>query len=96
MTLVKLQADFFKKPQTWTKGEIIFLLRYYPLYKHNPSHYTASTLRGHLKSRTMSAISKKYWSICGATGKKHEDPKQYVMDFYRDRIEAPKPRKENG
>lgn len=88
MPLVKLQANLQPKAQKWSKVEIACLLKLYPLYKAGNSRITAGVLRGHLGSRTMSAISKKYWTIMGSDHKKRVNINQRNFDFFQDKIEA--------
>ena len=86
MTEIKLQANLQPIPKKWAEVEINFLLKFYPLYKNGSLKYNASFLRGNLKSRTMSAISKKYWSICGSIHKQRTNINQRLFDFAQDKL----------
>ena len=84
---VKFQATLQPNPHKWENKEIAFLLKYYPLYKAGSQKYTASWLRGQLKSRSMAALSKKYWEIMGSEHKPRYDTNQFKFDFAQDFIE---------
>lgn len=86
MRMLDLKANYFQTPKEWTQVEIAFLIKYYPLYKQGSTKWTASTLRGNLQSRTMSAISKKYWSIMGSTITPNEDINQNKFDFAQEKL----------
>jgi len=86
MTEVILQANIQPEPRQWTKVEINFLLKFYPLYKAHSHKYNASFLRGNLQNRTMAAISKKFWTICGSEHKPKYDINQEHFDFAQDKI----------
>jgi hypothetical protein len=83
---VELRANLQPIPKKWSKTEIVFLLKYYPLYKAGHHRYTASVLRGALQGRTMAAISKKYWSIMGGLHSKKPNVNQYLFDFACDKL----------
>lgn len=87
MTKVILQANLQPTPKKWSKTEIIFLLKYYPLYKSGNQKYTAGVIRGNLQSRSMAAISKKYWEIMGSEHIKKIDINQVLFDFAQDKLE---------
>jgi len=59
-----------------------------PIYKAGNQRYTAGVLRGHLQSRTMAAISKKYWEIMGSTHIKRENINQMNFDFLQEKLNA--------
>jgi len=48
--------------------------------------YNAGVLRGNLQSRSMAAISKKYWEIMGSEHKKKIDINQRLFDFAQDKL----------
>jgi len=79
--IVEMRANLQPEAQKWSDIEIRFLLRFYPQYKNGDRNMTSSTLRSHLKSRTMSAISKKYWSIMGSDRKEKIDIHQLQFNF---------------
>lgn len=83
---VELKANLQPKPTKWTEVEIQFLLKYYPRYKENDLRITTGVLRGHLQNRTMSAISKKYWSIMGCEHKEKIELNQLEFSFKRQQL----------
>ncbi len=85
---VQLKANLQPVPKKWSEVEIRLLLKLYPLYKAGNQRYTAGVLRGHLQSRTMAAISKKYWEIMGSTHIKRENINQMNFDFLQEKLNA--------
>ncbi len=88
MQEIQLRARIQNKSQKWDKVEVDALLKYYPLYKSGNQRYSPGVLRGMLKSRTMSAISKKYWSIMGSEHKQKDNIQQVKFDFLQEKLNA--------
>lgn len=84
---IEFQGGQRKVNQEWTPVEVLFLLKYYPKYKSGNSNYQAGWIRGHLKGRSMNAISNKYWSYLGTTKTEEINPNQSVMPFLFDKLE---------
>lgn len=84
---IQLQGGIIHGPQDWEAKEVLFLLKYYPKYKSGNSNYNGSWIRGHLKSRTLAAISKKYWTLVGRTTTTELNPNQQCMPFLFERLD---------
>ena len=84
---VILQGGIPHTGQKWEAVEVLFLLKYYPKYKSGNSNYNGSWLRGHLKSRSLNAISNKYWSLCGKTTTEEININQMTMPFLFEGVE---------
>ena len=85
-TSIQFRAELQPKPKKWERNEIMFLLKYYPMYKSGNLRYNAGVIRGHLQNRTMAAISKKYWEIMGSDRKPRTNVNQFRFDFDQEKI----------
>lgn len=70
----------------WTPAEKALLRRVFPRYKEG--EFTGYGLRGMFRGRSMSAISKKYWSIYGKSGKRKglDEINQIKFDFAQEKL----------